>query len=57
VTGQQVVEAVRAILAEKRKRFVPDETAQQGQGALGFDYGYQQALREVESALYLIPDE
>ena len=37
------------------KRHVPDEVRDRGsKGALGFDYGYQQALFEVEAKLYLV---
>ena len=55
VTPYQAQEAVRALLKEMHKRHVPDEVRDRGsKGALGFDYGYQQALFEVEAKLYLV---
>ena len=49
------IQAMRTLLAEMRRtRYVPDEARDRGRpGQLGFDYGYHQALYEVEAKLYL----
>ena len=48
MTPYQAQEAMRALLKEMHKRH------RGSKGALGFDYGYQQALFEVEAKLYLV---
>jgi hypothetical protein len=55
LTPYQATEAMRQLLDEMHKRYVPDEERDRNaRGALGFDYGYQQALYEVGAKLYLV---
>lgn len=46
--------AVRSLLDELRKKYVPVEGVGTPIGQLGFDYGYHQALAEVDAGLYRV---